>query len=82
MDINELSTQLPHDGACSSIAVINPFNGAEVGAVPNIPPEDAQAILRIAREGARACRREGVRFAYEEMTQPKVVCIRRAACQV
>jgi acyl-CoA reductase-like NAD-dependent aldehyde dehydrogenase len=23
--------------------------------------------------------REGVRFAYEEMTQPKVVCIRRAA---
>lgn len=26
--------------------------------------------------------REGVRFAYEEMTQPKVVCIRRMACQV
>ena len=25
--------------------------------------------------------REGVRFAYEEMTQPKVVCIRRAARQ-
>ena len=26
--------------------------------------------------------REGVRFAYEEMTQPKVVCIRRTARQV
>ncbi|WP_296655247.1 aldehyde dehydrogenase family protein [Paraburkholderia sp.] len=24
--------------------------------------------------------REGVRFAYEEMTQPKVVCIRKTAC--
>ena len=40
----------------SRIAVINPFDGAEVGAVANIPPEDAQAILQTAKEGARTCR--------------------------
>ena len=44
------------DSACRSIAVINPFDGVEVGVVKNIPPEDAQALLRSARNGARACR--------------------------
>jgi len=50
------TTELPTESACSSIAVINPFDGVEVGSAPNIPPTDAHTILRTASEGARACR--------------------------
>ncbi len=38
------------------ISVSNPFDGVEVGAVANIPPEDAQMIIQTAKEGARVCR--------------------------
>ena len=50
------TNELPTDSACCSITVINPFDGVDVGAVTNIPPTDAHAILRTASEGARACR--------------------------
>jgi hypothetical protein len=43
-------------GTARRITVINPFDGTEVGAVADMPPEDAPAILRIASEGARTCR--------------------------
>jgi hypothetical protein len=33
------------------------------------------------RDGAVSLAREGVRFAYQEMTQPKVICIRRTTMQ-
>ncbi|HTD05826.1 aldehyde dehydrogenase family protein [Undibacterium sp.] len=38
------------------ISVSNPFNGAEVGTVANIPPERAHMIIQTAKEGARVCR--------------------------
>jgi len=40
----------------SHIAVTNPFDGSEVGAVADMPPQAAQALLRTAGDGARACR--------------------------
>jgi acyl-CoA reductase-like NAD-dependent aldehyde dehydrogenase len=38
------------------ISITNPFNGAEVGTVVNIPPEGAQALIQTAKDGARVCR--------------------------
>jgi acyl-CoA reductase-like NAD-dependent aldehyde dehydrogenase len=38
------------------IAVNNPFDGSEVGSVADMPPEQAQVLLRTASEGARICR--------------------------
>ena len=43
-------------GTAGRITVTNPFDGTEVGTVADMPPEDAQAILRTASDGARACR--------------------------
>lgn len=40
----------------SRIAVTNPFDDSEVGTVADMPPQAAQALLRTARDGARACR--------------------------
>jgi len=56
MQIKMNTAELPIESACGSIAVINPFDGIEVGAVSNIPPTDAHTILRTAMDGARACR--------------------------
>ncbi|AUT66760.1 aldehyde dehydrogenase [Paraburkholderia terrae] len=40
-----------------SIPVTNPFDGAEVGRVSNIPPEAAQALIDTAKDGAQICRK-------------------------
>jgi acyl-CoA reductase-like NAD-dependent aldehyde dehydrogenase len=37
------------------ITVSNPFDGFEVGTVVNIPPENAELLIREAKEGARTC---------------------------
>jgi len=37
--------------------VTNPFDGAEVGTVSDMPPEDSQTLSRIASVGARIARR-------------------------
>jgi hypothetical protein len=54
MNTTEFPTQLPTDSACGRIAVTNPFDGVEVGAVFGMPPQGAQAILRVARDGAHS----------------------------
>jgi acyl-CoA reductase-like NAD-dependent aldehyde dehydrogenase len=38
------------------IPVLNPFDGTEVGAVTDTPPEAVPAIIQTALQGARACR--------------------------
>lgn len=38
------------------ISVNNPFDGSEVGSVPNLPPESAPQLIETAKEGARVCR--------------------------
>ncbi len=43
-------------GTAGRITATNPFDGTEVGAVADMPPENAPAILHIASEGARTCR--------------------------
>ena len=46
------------DRTCSPgrIAVINPFDGSEVGSVVDMPIDAAHSLLLIAAEGASACR--------------------------
>ncbi|SAL63460.1 aldehyde dehydrogenase [Caballeronia arvi] len=45
------------DGVASGfIAVTNPFDGAEIGKIADIPPESAQMLIQAARDGARVCR--------------------------
>jgi acyl-CoA reductase-like NAD-dependent aldehyde dehydrogenase len=44
------------DQAPTFITVVNPFDGAEVGTVPSIPPKGAQMLVQIAKDGARICR--------------------------
>jgi hypothetical protein len=46
----------PLTGTAGRITVSNPFDGAEVGTVADMPAEGAQALLRTASAGARACR--------------------------
>ena len=48
--------RLPVDFSTSYISVTNPFNGAEVGTVADIPPLGAPAILQQAQDGARISR--------------------------
>jgi len=45
-----------HTSSCARISVINPFNGAEVGSVVNMPAESALMLIDIAKEGARVGR--------------------------
>ena len=56
MSATDITTQFPTDSAYDRIAVVNPFDGVEVGSAIDIPPHHAKEILRIAKEGARLCR--------------------------
>jgi acyl-CoA reductase-like NAD-dependent aldehyde dehydrogenase len=56
MSATDITTQFPTDSAYDRIAVVNPFDGVEVGSAIDIPPHHAIEILRIAKEGARLCR--------------------------
>lgn len=48
---------LPTSAAPSEfILVTNPFDGSEVGSVPNVPPDQAPTLIDAARKGARICR--------------------------
>jgi acyl-CoA reductase-like NAD-dependent aldehyde dehydrogenase len=40
----------------SRITVLNPYDGREVGSVPNMPPDQVQTLLQTASDGARTCR--------------------------
>ena len=51
-----MNSAFPIDSSPGFISVTNPFDGVEVGAVVNIPPGGAQALIQTAREGARVCR--------------------------
>jgi acyl-CoA reductase-like NAD-dependent aldehyde dehydrogenase len=57
VDHLEVSGLAPSPGAPARlIPVVNPFDGTEVGAVVDTPPEAAKAIIRTASAGARTCR--------------------------
>lgn len=45
------------DAAPGNISVVNPYDGVEIGSIPNIPSTKAQEIIQIAKEGAHICRR-------------------------
>lgn len=44
------------DSSSGFIAIINPFNGEQVGLVADIPPAISNLLIQTAKEGARACR--------------------------
>ncbi|OYT91131.1 MAG: aldehyde dehydrogenase [Burkholderiales bacterium PBB3] len=56
MNAIELHIEPPRAATRDRIVVTNPYDGSEVGSVADMPPQDAQAILQAAKEGARACR--------------------------
>lgn len=47
----------PIDTPTGSILVISPFDGSEVGTVPDMPPEAAARLIETAKQGAHVCRR-------------------------
>jgi acyl-CoA reductase-like NAD-dependent aldehyde dehydrogenase len=51
-----MNSAFPIESSSGFISVTSPFDGVEVGAVVNIPPEGAQVPIQTAKDGARVCR--------------------------
>jgi acyl-CoA reductase-like NAD-dependent aldehyde dehydrogenase len=47
---------IPTAASSGFIPVTNPFDGSQVGAVADIPPDSAQMLIQTAKDGARVCR--------------------------